>query len=126
LPNSFYLSSKPDFFDNKPWPLYGVYEGFDNKLPAQDRFEGIATPIEPKKNHSLQSRSVNIMGSNHSILVTNIPEKTEIIITTLIGRVIGKATIGNNKFMFDNIPTGIYVVRVSSSNITTNKVITIW
>jgi hypothetical protein len=39
LPNSYYLTSKPDFFEGLQWPLYGPEEGFDSKLPAQNRFE---------------------------------------------------------------------------------------
>lgn len=39
LPSSYYLTEKPDFFGELPWPLYGPDEGYADKLPAQIRFE---------------------------------------------------------------------------------------
>ncbi|MEE9431363.1 MAG: glycosyl hydrolase family 28-related protein [Melioribacteraceae bacterium] len=39
LPNSYYLQSKPAFFESTDWPLYGPTEGFSRKLPAQKKFE---------------------------------------------------------------------------------------
>lgn len=39
LPASLYLSSKPSFFGNKPWPLFGSdVEIIAGTLPAEDRF----------------------------------------------------------------------------------------
>lgn len=40
LPNSYYLNSKPSFFKNKPWPLFGgdLSPVIMGKLPAEERF----------------------------------------------------------------------------------------
>jgi hypothetical protein len=38
FPDSYFLNSKPDFFGDKRWPLYGIEDsiGFDDTLPAED------------------------------------------------------------------------------------------
>ncbi len=47
LPNSYYLSSKPSFFKDKPWPLFGgdLSPVIQGKLPAEERFYA---PYPPK------------------------------------------------------------------------------
>jgi hypothetical protein len=40
IPNSLFLTSKPSFFENLPWPAFGPeYLNSGNKIPAQVRFE---------------------------------------------------------------------------------------
>ena len=40
LPNSYYLNTKPEFFNNLNWPPFGPNQDEENKIPAQLRFEG--------------------------------------------------------------------------------------
>lgn len=54
IPVSFFLDSKPDFFQELSWPAFGPDVGGDNKIPAQIRYEN-GNPISSVKNCALQS-----------------------------------------------------------------------
>lgn len=44
IPNSLYLTSKPAFFGDCPWPWVDPSTGATTTLPAKARFEGIVNP----------------------------------------------------------------------------------
>jgi hypothetical protein len=52
LPDSYYLTSKPDFFGALPWPMIGPdLDPMVGDLPAKLRFEGHPVPLYPTERH---------------------------------------------------------------------------
>lgn len=47
LPASLYLTSKPAFFNSKPWPMYGPDAGVASTLPAEDRWYTLSGTTPP-------------------------------------------------------------------------------
>lgn len=53
IPASYFLTEKPDFFHDSPWPLFGPDVEGDFKLPAQRRFEA-GDPISAVEKKNIQ------------------------------------------------------------------------
>lgn len=54
VPVSYFLTEKPDFLANSPWPLFGPDVEGDHQLPAQIRYES-GNPITGVKEHLAQT-----------------------------------------------------------------------
>jgi len=130
LPNSYYLQSKPAFFESTDWPLYGPTEGFSRKLPSQKRFEsGIVS----------SDVTSSTMSSDEYYLLQNYPNpfnswtkitysiaKSEFVLIKLydsLGRLVkvltnGIKSPGNHSIHINtkNLASGMYYYQLTSEN----------
>ena len=58
VPDSFYLSGKPSWWGNIPWPAYGPGRDNDNKIPAQVRYEAMGATCGNGKPDQTEVRRV--------------------------------------------------------------------
>lgn len=136
LPESFYLSQKPSFFGNKPWPITGPDCLGLGKIPAHERYE---TPTgiqhqdkagQPSSLESMHAQSIqlNVANShNQEIQIQySVPEKTSVLLQvyTLQGRLVKSLTEhdkpkGVHEFVWnlhDNLQSGSYLLKLQTKN----------
>ncbi len=129
LPNSYYLTEKPAFFDDIPWPLYGPEDGYSGRLPAQVRFEDdTETKVERELLSSPVSLSIypNPFNPVTTISFNTTSKNSSVKIYNSVGREILSKRFnkpGQNSFTFNgsNFTSGIYLVKAISGNKTISK-----
>ncbi len=67
IPDSYYLTEKPEFFGNKPWPIYGLTEGYEEPLPAQDN---LIPYYETNKDELMKIRGPRTISPGQSITLS--------------------------------------------------------
>jgi hypothetical protein len=111
IPNSYYLTEKPDFFTsapwgNTPWPVIGPDLPYSGIIPAQQRFcdlNGIIPPAAPT-NLSAQ------VSDNRVLLTWNDNSSDE------LGFRIEQSTDGTNFYRVESVPkdsTGYTIINLS-------------
>ncbi len=117
LPNSYYLTSKPDFLDSISWPVYGPDVGFSQKLPAQSRLE--SSPVFVQARTQRRANDINIypnpFNTTTTITVNSISDKGVLKIYNTTGELIKSYPVdqtGLNKIVFhaERYGRGVYFV----------------
>ena len=140
IPVSYFLSEKPDFFEDSPWPLFGPDVDAEHKLPAQVRYES-GNPITHVQNDIVQtpldfdlSVYPNPFNPQTTILV-DLPktDKVRLEVYSLTGRLVDVLVdemmpAGKQAVCFQPSAlsaSGIYVVRLSVGSEIMDKKITL-
>lgn len=109
IPNSYYLTQKPNFFGEINWPLYGPVEGFNEKLPAQIRFEGGVAVIE-KHISSVDAGWPEISIVQDRLIITG--SACSLTLYTLSGRLVKSVLLKNkNTVSLQGLNPGFYIVK---------------
>jgi len=70
IPNSYYLTEKPDFFTDTPWPVIGPDLPYSGIIPAQQRFcdlNGITSPESPSNlSAEITDNTVHLIWNDNS------------------------------------------------------------
>ncbi len=125
LPSSYYLSGKPAFFGDLPWPLYGPTEGYTGKLPAQIRLESEENPTYIMRPEEQIPRKVPVSITPYGIRVINERGFTRVILYSVTGRVILERNIHGKKEVTIPLPSlqnGIYILEFQGHRHVTQKV----
>ncbi len=139
IPVSYFLTDKPDFFHDSPWPLFGPDVDGDLKLPAQRRYES-GDPISTVNDNSAHvplnyQLSVYPNPFNPQTSITfDLPAAghVQVDVYSMHGRWIetlvdDKRSAGQHTVNYQPsalMSSGVYVVRVSAGSITLHKKVT--
>jgi hypothetical protein len=125
LPASYYLTQKPAFFEELPWPLYGPTEGFSRKLPAQIRFEEGDTPTRIALHKERNAPDVQITVTGYRIQFINNYDFKVVSLYSLDGREILRQNITgreNVTISTNSLSKGIYIIKLSGTRSFTQKI----
>ena len=125
LPDSYYLTQKPAFFEELPWPLYGPTEGFSRKLPAQIRFEEGDTPTRIALHKERNAPDVQITVTGYRIQFINNYDFKVVSLYSLDGREILRQNITgreNVTISTNSLSKGIYIIKLSGTRNFTQKI----
>ena len=136
IPNSYYYGTKPEFLEDKPWPLFGPNGDESATLPAQDRFDALQSTSGVKTALSVPSDMGLDVYPNPCNPTTNIvyhiPEKSHVTIQVLdmTGRRIetlvdASEEVGTRNLSWSPrnasgapLPSGVYFIHMIVGNIT--------
>lgn len=131
LPPSLYLTAKPEWFGNVPWPPIGPdVAGYTNKIPAQLRYEGMISRITGKAaGRPVGSFAIDAPASGYLRFRISQPSVVKLEIHTLAGRHIltlvnGRMGAGEHTVRWNKaaLPAGIYVCCLTAGNLKTARV----
>jgi len=127
IPNSLYLTEKPDFFGDVPWPVFGPEIDDERMIPAQYRYHGI-DPTSVKNNDICAPKKFNLKTfpnpfNPQTTIQFDIQKhgRVNVQVYALTGQKVddifsGNLSIGTHEMQFrpHNLAAGIYWIQIES------------